>query len=149
MRLDDFFDLDNFFEDKFDSFFSFEPEYKEKNKRQIRKPDSWTPLGDVYEDSKSFKFKIDLPGVLKNQIRVKTVGNKLMIEGYRIPEKEEENCIYHHVERYYGPFSKEFEIPENVLPDKISAELKDGQLIVTLPKDDSYTIDNSKEIKIK
>jgi HSP20 family protein len=39
-------------------------------------------------------------------------------------------------ERSYGAFSRSFTLPEGTLAEKISAEFKDGVLMVHLPKDD-------------
>jgi len=123
--------------------------YSDSSTKEVKNPDVWIPLADIYEDSKSFKFKIDLPGIEKENVKVTFTENKLRVIGIRFPEKEEEHCAYHHIERPYGKFIKEFDIPENVLKDEINAKFDKGQLIITLPKSEESYKDNSIEIKIK
>src|SRR5215469_5794629 len=60
----------------------------------------------------------------------------LSISGERKAEKEEKDKKYHRVERSYGAFSRSFTLPEGALAEKISAEFKEGVLMVHLPKEE-------------
>jgi HSP20 family protein len=41
---------------------------------------------------------------------------------------------FHRMERSYGAFSRSFQFPEDVDPDRVAARFKDGLLRVEIPK---------------
>jgi len=93
----------------------------------------WSPLTDIYEDNENYKLLLDLPGVTKEETKISLEEGKLEISGERkIPKIE--NTKYHKNERTFGKFYRSFSLPENILTDKIFAEIKAGQLIITIPK---------------
>jgi HSP20 family protein len=111
----------------FDSFFT----------PTIRRPESaaiWTPAVDVREDDDNFLVSAELPGMTKDDIHVEVQNNTLSIKGERKFEKKQETENYHFIERSYGSFYRSFTLPQNVNPDKIDAEYKDGILHIKLPK---------------
>ncbi|MBU1095694.1 MAG: heat-shock protein [Ignavibacteriae bacterium HGW-Ignavibacteriae-2] len=95
---------------------------------------SWAPLTDVYEDNDGFKLKLDLPGVSKNEVKISYSNGHLVISGERKQEAESDNHKYHRIERSYGKFYRSFDLPKEVDESKISAEFKNGQLILEIPK---------------
>lgn len=143
----DFFNIENEIDKLFEDF---ERSFGAGSVRnRIKENTFWIPAADIYEDTKSFKFKLDLPGVEKDNVKIKYVNNKLTVSGIRMQEKEDDNCKYHHVERNYGNFNREFIVPENVVEDKINALFDKGQLIITIPKSKELYAENSKIISIK
>ena len=54
--------------------------------------------------------------------------------GERKFEKEEKGKKYHRVERAYGSFVRNFSLPDDASPAKVTAEFKDGVLAVHLAK---------------
>ena len=56
------------------------------------------------------------------------------MRGERKQEEETKNENCHRLERSYGVFERSFTIPKNVDAKKIEAELKDGILVLTIPK---------------
>ena len=94
----------------------------------------WAPLVDISEDDKEYLIKAELPEVKKEDVKVTAEEGTLTIMGERKFEKEEKGKKYHRVERAYGSFVRNFSIPDDVSPDKITAEFKDGVLTVHLGK---------------
>ncbi len=96
----------------------------------------WSPAVDISEDSKEFLVKAELPELKKEEIKVSVENGELSISGERKLEKEEKDKDkrYHRIERSYGSFIRSFTLPDNVSADKVSAEFKDGVLLVHLPK---------------
>lgn len=94
----------------------------------------WSPAVDIVESPEEFLVKAELPDVKKEDIKVSIHNGQLRIEGERKQEKEEKDKKYHRVERFYGSFVRTFVLPENVDETKLTAELKDGTLVVHLPK---------------
>jgi HSP20 family protein len=94
----------------------------------------WKPLVDVKENSKSFILVADMPGVKKNNIEAKIKENVLMIKGDKELDDEKNKDDYHYSERKVGKFARSFKLPKSIMEDKISANFKDGTLIITIPK---------------
>ena len=95
---------------------------------------TWAPPVDIYEDQNNLVLKADLPGVDPKDVEIKVEDGMLYLRGERKFEKEVKEENYHRVERSYGAFSRSFSLPNSIDADKVTAESKDGQLILTLPK---------------
>jgi HSP20 family protein len=110
--------------------------WQERLERLVVEPGSaWTPPIDVYETSDRYVLSAELPGLVREQIELAVEDNRLTIRGSRpasIPDGSQRH--YHQVERGYGSFSRTFEFNDAVAGDRISADLRDGVLTVTLPK---------------
>jgi hypothetical protein len=55
-------------------------------------------------------------------------------DGEKRLEKEEKDERMHRVERAYGTFARSFRLPASADVSRVTAEFKDGELTVTLPK---------------
>lgn len=106
----------------------------------------FTPHVDACETERGFEIEAALPGVKKEDIAIEFQEGKLTISGERKLEKKEQGRRYHMLETQYGSFSRTFYLPDNVNPDKISAEFNDGILLVEIPKDEQKTM--KRQIKI-
>ncbi len=95
---------------------------------------SFMPRLDVSENDKEVLVSVEIPGMDENDIQVTFNDGVLAIYGEKRAEKEEKDRRYHRVERSYGSFRREVEIPSPVEEDKITATFKKGVLSVTLPK---------------
>jgi len=95
----------------------------------------WLPPVDITEDSKEYTIKAELPGLAKENVKVKVEGGVLTIAGERKEESEEKDKKHHRIERAYGSFRRSFTLPEDSSGEKVAAEFKDGVLKVHLPKD--------------
>jgi HSP20 family protein len=95
---------------------------------------SWTPLADVYETAESFVVQIEVPGIEEEDIEVHVDGDTVVIRGQRQPVSRTRPDSFHRMERSYGSFSRSFQLPEDVDPDRVTARFKDGLLRVELPK---------------
>src|SRR5436309_10600725 len=96
----------------------------------------WAPLVDISEDDQEYLIKAELPEVKKEDVKVTAEEGTLTITGERKFEKEEKGKKYHRVERPYGSFVRNFSLPDDASPAKVSAEFKDGVLTVRLAKDE-------------
>jgi HSP20 family protein len=106
---------------------------------------TWTPLCDIYETSKSIVINMEIPEVKRENISVTFDNNVLTIAGER---KAEEGIgqRYHRNERSYGQFLRSFTLPPFVDTKNITAESKEGMLLVTLPKVEEA---KAKQIEVK
>ncbi|KAK8660806.1 hypothetical protein V6N13_051715 [Hibiscus sabdariffa] len=90
---------------------------------------------DIKEDSKSYVFVVDMPGLKSGDIKVQVEdGNLLLISGERKREEEKEGSKYVRMERRVGKFMRKSVLPENANTDAISAVCQDGVLTVTVEK---------------
>ena len=106
----------------------------------------WMPLTDISENKDNFVMHLDLPGVKKEDVKISYTDGQLSISGERKQEKESGDSKYHRVERAFGKYYRSFTMPSKIREDKIEAEFKDGQLIITVPKAEEA---KPKEIPIK
>ena len=96
----------------------------------------WSPLVDITEDEKEYLLKAEVPEVKKEDLKVKVEDGTLSITGERQSEKEEKGKKFHRIERSYGSFVRSFSLPDDADADKVSAEFKDGVLLVHLTKNE-------------
>src|SRR5438309_9256708 len=92
----------------------------------------WTPPVDLYETSAAFVLTAELPGLSRDQIDIQVEDSRIVLRGERGGQAPCEQ--YHRVERGHGRFSRAFALPEPIDVARVSAELKDGILTVTIPK---------------
>ena len=95
---------------------------------------TWSPRADVHETDDKFFVNLDLPGIDKNDVKVKFEDNTLIVSGERKFESKEDGKNYHHVERVYGNFTRQIALPKDVDGQKITASFKNGVLEISLPK---------------
>lgn len=92
------------------------------------------PAVDIIENGKTFKVVADLPGLDVKDIDVHTGEGLLTLTGQRHESKEEETDTYHHRETVGGYFERAIPLPASADCNKAEATLKNGLLIVSLPK---------------
>lgn len=95
--------------------------------------EAWIPDMDILEKDGSVTVRLDLPGVMKNNIEVTVEGDMLAIRGRRHEEKETKEAAYHCVERASGDFYRAISLPEGARIESIEAAYRDGVLEVTIP----------------
>ncbi|CAN4079173.1 unnamed protein product [Withania somnifera] len=90
-------------------------------------------------------FFADLPGLSKEDVKVEVengrvlkISGKWKAEEVVVDEKEKKmmDMKWHRLERNRGDFCRKFRLPENIRADQVKASMKDGVLIVTLPKEE-------------
>jgi HSP20 family protein len=97
--------------------------------------DSWAPPIDVYETTAAYVVTAELPGLTREQVDLAVVDSRLTIQGRREARPASGDAVhYHQVERGHGSFTRVFEFAEKIDGDRISADLADGVLTVTVPK---------------
>jgi HSP20 family protein len=94
----------------------------------------FAPAVDVHEDGEALVLRAELPGVKREDIEIGVHGNVLTLKGERKLEKEENGRKYHRIERRYGSFVRQFQLPTNVDSSAVDAHLGEGVLTVRLPK---------------
>ena len=107
-----------------------------------------SPALDINEDDTRYSLEVELPGLTQKDVEVKVEGNLLTLSSKKSEEKEEKKKGYVLKERKNYTFSRSFVLPENVETDKITAEFKNGLLLIDVPKAESAK-PKLLEIKVK
>jgi HSP20 family protein len=94
------------------------------------------PALNVWETGDELFVEAELPGVKSENVEISVVGSELTIKGER-PEAEQEGAGFHRRERGVGPFTRVLRLPVDVNADRVQASLKDGVLLITLPKSEA------------
>ena len=88
---------------------------------------------DVIDHGDSFELDADLPGFRKEDISLSIENDCLTISAERKLEKGDKAPNFVKRERFYGSFSRSFDL-KGIDVDKITAAYTDGVLKLTLPK---------------
>jgi HSP20 family protein len=97
--------------------------------------DSWAPAIDVYETANAFIVTAEVPGISRDQVDLALEESRLTLSGQRTDRRANRDVVhFHHVERGFGSFARTFEFADKIDVNRVSADLSDGVLTVTLPK---------------
>ncbi len=106
----------------------------------------WSPPVDIEETENDIIVRVELPGMKKEDIKIRTTGDSITISGEKKHEAEEKGKHFHRIERAYGRFERTIDLPVEVEPDNAKATYENGVLTVTLPKSEKA---RAKEIEIE
>ncbi len=101
--------------------------------------ESYMPPMDVYEIDGRLVIEIDLPGVRKDTINVYLQKNVVTVEGIKGEtghgtEKGGKRVSFLQVERKFGRFQRNIELPVDCRIDEVKASYKNGILVINLKK---------------
>jgi len=106
----------------------------------LRKPWRVGPLerrvacADLIDNGKEFQVCAEIPGVPKDKIDITITKKDIEISAKAEVERAEEEKGYVVKERGYTEIYRRFSFPEEVIPEKAEATLKNGLLEVKVPK---------------
>jgi len=97
--------------------------------------DSWAPPIDVYETEQAYIITAEVPGLARDQVDVAVEDARLTIQGRRSVHPRAADAVhFHQVERSHGSFHRTFEFAEKIDAERVTADLTDGVLTISLPK---------------
>jgi len=105
----------------------------------------YTPLVDIYETGDEFIFQADLPGVKPGDIDVSFENGVLTLDA-RVQPRQPQDQEYVWQEYGVGHFYRQFSLNTPVDVNGIKAELKHGELKLTVPKAENA---RTRKIRIK
>jgi HSP20 family protein len=93
------------------------------------------PLLNLHEDKDAVYIEALAPGIDPASVNLTVAHNTLTLSGEKQRVSGEiKPDAFHRSERAAGRFVRNIELPVEVDEDKVSAEYKNGLLVVTLPK---------------
>jgi HSP20 family protein len=93
----------------------------------------YVPPTDIFETQDELMVVLEMPGVEKKDIIVGLENDRLRVEG-RIDFKKYEGLDPLYTEYNVGHYARAFTLSSKIDQEKISAQIADGVLTVTLPK---------------
>ena len=92
------------------------------------------PLINITEDGKKYKIEAELPGLDKEDIKISIIDDMLEIKGASEKESKEEKKDFTRREYKSSSYFRRFKLPNNIDENKITADLKNGRLQISMPK---------------
>jgi len=99
----------------------------------LQSPSS-SPVVDIEESTEAYTIRAELPGLSKEQVKVTVENGVLTLSGERDLERRVETKTFHRVERSHGTFTRSFTLPDDVDPESVAANFKDGLLEIQITK---------------
>lgn len=102
---------------------------------------------DVTDTGDAYKLEAELPGFKKEDISIDIENDCMTISAERKYDNKEDKPNYVKRERYYGSYSRSFDM-SGIDTEKIEAAYTDGVLTLTLPKK-AQEVPMSRRLEIK
>jgi HSP20 family molecular chaperone IbpA len=93
----------------------------------------YVPYTDIYETDDALTMVMEMPGVEKKDVNISLENNLLRVEG-QIDFSKYEGMEPVYAEYNVGHYVRSFALSDKIDQEKISAQLDDGVLTLTLPK---------------
>ncbi len=101
---------------------------------------------DVFQTPIDIVIKSTIAGVKPEDLDIAITNDMVTIRGKRQAEEDPTKDDYFYQECYWGPFSRSIILPVDVQTEKSLATLKNGVLVIKLPKSEKI---KTKKIEIK
>lgn len=101
---------------------------------------------DVFKDADDYVVQSTVAGVKDADLDINITNESVTIRGKREKEKKIEDKDYFYEECYWGNFSRSIILPEEIDPEKSTAEVKNGILTIRMPKLSRH---KAKKLKVK
>ena len=89
---------------------------------------------DVYQTETEFCVQAPIAGVDPEDINISIENEMLIIKGDRREPEQNKEKSYFYQECYWGPFSRQIILPEDVDIQRVKATLKKGILTIKIPR---------------
>lgn len=107
-----------------------------------------SPSTNISESDTAYKIEMAAPGLEKKDFKIEVEDKVLTISSEKEEESKEENENFRRREFSYTSFSRSFQLPMDIISDKIDARYENGILKLSIPKKEVVVSKPRKEIKI-
>lgn len=106
------------------------------------------PSVNIIEGKDDYRIEVAAPGLEKKDFKINLENNVLTITSEKEEKSEEERERYMRREFSYSSFTRSFSLPQSVDTANITANHKDGVLMITIPKREDAKVKPAKQIEI-
>jgi len=106
------------------------------------------PLCDVVDKGDKYDINLEIPGISKEKVDLKATKNSLRISVDRTESTNEKGRRYVYSERSYKSFQRHIPFAEEIVPSKISAQVKNGILEIQVPKKTPTKLGGDEEFRL-
>lgn len=115
-----------------------ETDSPEAVKKETSRKDKWFVSEgklaiDLLKKEGNLVLRSTIAGVRAEDLDITMQGDTITIKGKREKPADDKNSIYYIEECFWGPFSRQIILPEEVDPLRIEATLREGILTITAP----------------
>jgi HSP20 family protein len=97
-------------------------------------PEVREPSTDLVDAGNEYRVHAEIPGIPKENLNITVAARGIEIEGEAKTDIEQDKLGFVRRERSYSMVHRSLAFPEEVIPDKAEATLKDGLLEIKIPK---------------
>ncbi|MEH2175780.1 Hsp20/alpha crystallin family protein [Nostoc sp.] len=95
---------------------------------------AWVPAVELHDNGSELLLRVEIPGVEAKDLDIQVTQDAVSIAGEHRYEKHSQSNAKVHSEFRYGNFTRVIPLPTKVQNQQVKADLKDGILILNLPK---------------
>lgn len=99
-----------------------------------RVADWLSPAAEASGDDAAYAINMELPGVDESDIELSVEDGVVTVRGEKKTQSEQQGDTWYFSERQYGAFRRSFRLPADADETNASAEMKDGVLLISVPK---------------
>jgi HSP20 family protein len=92
------------------------------------------PAIDLSESGENLIARAEIPGINPEDLDISVTEDRLHIKGEMMRESTDEGDISQRVERSYGSFTRDIQLPCRVMKEEVEATYKEGVLTIIMPK---------------
>lgn len=93
----------------------------------------YPPL-DVYENPDELCIEVEIPGISLDEVGVEVIGRTLVIQGAKKDALLGTGVHYIRMERGFGKFRRELDVPDIFDLEKVDARFSDGVLTIRIAR---------------
>jgi HSP20 family protein len=139
---------DNWLPSIFDDM--FKTDWMDNGNSGMNRIGTSVPAVNISENDDAFTLELAAPGMTKKDFNLELDNGVLTIsaEEKKEEEKKDNGGRFTRREFSYTSFKRAFSLPDSVQADKISAEYKEGVLMINLPKREDAKVQAKRMIEI-
>jgi HSP20 family protein len=92
------------------------------------------PAAEASANGADYRISVELPGVAEDDVDLTVEDGVMTVRGEKKTSREEKGETWYFSERQFGSFSRSFRLPPDADEAGVKAEMKNGVLVVTVPK---------------
>ncbi len=94
----------------------------------------FSPPSEASSDDTDYIIEAELPGVSIDDIDLTLHDGIITLKGEKRSSRQESGDSYFFSERRYGAFARNYQLPKDVDPESIRAEMKEGVLNIRIAR---------------